>query len=124
MPSENSRTDSGNLERTVIFIRSESIGRGDDELGSSLMLNFMHHVSETDPPPGIMILMNAGVKLVADDSEILDSLRQLENRGVTILVCGTCLDFFRIRDRQSVGRASNMPEIIRTLLAASRVITI
>ena len=124
MPSENSRMESGTLEKTVIFIRSESIGRGDDELGSSLMLNFMHHLSEAGPLPGIMILMNAGVKLVADDSEILDSLKQLEEKGTKILACGTCLDFFGIRDRQSVGRASNMPEITKTLLAASRVITI
>jgi len=124
MSSENLQAGSRNRKGTVIFIRSESIGRGDDELGSNLMLNFMHHLSEAENAPDVIIMMNAGVKLVVGDSEILDSLRQLENRDVTILACGTCLDFFRIRNRQSVGRASNMPEITRTLLAASRVITI
>ncbi len=109
---------------TVVFIRSDTVGRGDDELGANLMINFLHHLSETDDSPSFIVMMNAGVKLVAGGSEVLDSLEQLEKKGTTILACGTCLSFFGIEEKQMVGKASNMPEIITTLLDASKVVTI
>ena len=124
MISENPRAESENRGKTVVFIRSDTVGRGDDELGSNLMLNFMYHLSETDPAPDAIIMMNAGVKLVAEDSEVLDSLRRLGKKGTRILACGTCLNFFELKERQKVGAASNMAEITETLLDASNVTTI
>ncbi|NQU07708.1 MAG: DsrE family protein, partial [Candidatus Abyssubacteria bacterium] len=59
-----------------------------------------------------------------EGSEVLDSLEQLEKKGTAILACGTCLSFFGIKEKQMVGKASNMPEIITTLLDASKVVTI
>ena len=113
-----------NLEETVLFICSDGIGRGDDELGSNLMLNFLHHLSEAERVPDHLVMMNAGVKLVTEGSEVIDSLKQLEEKGTKILACGTCLNFFGIQDKQRVGTASNMPEITNTLLGASNVITV
>jgi len=124
MSSENPQAGSGSRKGTVIFIRSDSIGRGNDELGSNLMMNFMHHVSEAENAPDIVIMMNAGVKLVVGDSEVLESLKQLAEKGTEILACGTCLKFFGIEDRQSVGKSSNMAEITDALLGAMRVITV
>ena len=109
---------------TTIFIRSDKIGRGDDELGLNLMINFLHHLGEKDSAPTSIILMNSGVKLVTEDSEVLDSMNRLEEKGVTILACGTCLNFFGIKEKQKVGIASTMPEITSTLLAADKVITV
>ena len=109
---------------TVLFIGSDTIGRGDDELGSSLMMNFLHQLGEAENPPEHIVLMNSGVKLAVEGSEVLDSLKHLGDRGTTVLACGTCLNFFGIADRQSAGKASNMPEITRTLLGAARVIAV
>jgi len=108
----------------AVFLRSDVIGQGDNELGATLMMSFLHHLSEIGSAPEFIVLMNAGVKLVVEGSEVLDSLQRLEERGTTILACGTCLQFFRIDDKQKVGRPSNMPEITKTLLDASKVITV
>ena len=88
------------------------------------MINFLHHLGEKNILPDSIILMNSGVKLVTEGSEALDSLRRLEEKSVNILACGTCLNFFGIKEKQVVGNASNMPDIINTLLEADKVVTI
>ena len=108
----------------VLLIRSDTVGRGDDELGANLMTNFVYHLNVADTTPDFVILMNAGVKLATEGSELLDDLKELESKGTEILACGTCLSFFDIKEKQSVGKASNMPEITKTLLEAAKVITI
>ena len=72
-------------ERTVIFIRSDTIGRGNDELGANLMMSHLHQLSMSDIVPDVLIMMNAGVKLVVEGSEVLEELGQLEKKGTTIL---------------------------------------
>jgi selenium metabolism protein YedF len=110
--------------QTAIFIRSDGIGHGDDELSKNLMMNFLHHLSVNVTSPDVIILMNSGVKLVSGDSEVLESFRDLEKKGVEILACGACLDFFHLREKQRSGKASNMVEITNILLSAAKVITI
>lgn len=108
----------------VLLVRSDTIGRGDDELGSNLMTNFVYHLSETSKTPEFIVLMNAGAKLAVEGSDVLDDLKRLEDKGATILACGTCLNYFGIDEQQRVGKTSNMPEITNTLLGADNVITI
>jgi len=111
-------------EPVTVLVHSDRVGEGDVELGYNLMLNFMHFLSETEPAPNTVIVMNAGVKLVEEGSDALDSLKKLEAKGTTILACTTCLNFFGIKDRQRVGKASNMAEIVKALLDSAKVITI
>ncbi len=108
----------------VVFITSDRIGRGDDELGQDLMLNFLHQLSECETKPDFVILMNGGVKLAVEGSEALASLEALEANAVTILACGTCLNFFGIKDKQRAGKPSNMVEITATMLNAKKVVTV
>lgn len=122
--SQENQTRTGNPEATVVFIRAETIGRGDDELGLNLMMNFIHHLSVTEPAPSVIIAMNAGVKLVIEGSDVLEDLRELERKGARILACGTCLNFFGVKEKQKVGVVSNMVEITKTLLEAKKVITV
>ena len=122
--SQQNQTHSSHSESTVVLIRSETVGHGDDELGANLMMNFLHQLSEADRTPDVVIMMNAAVKLAVEGSEVLDALKALESKGATILACGTCLNFFEMKDRQRVGKASNMLEITNTLLGASNVITL
>ena len=108
----------------VLFIGSDVVGRGEDYLGNLLMQKFLHTISGHRFKPETVILMNSGVKLVTQDSVVLGELRQLENQGVDILACGTCLSHFQLADRVAVGQVSNMSDITDTLLKAGKVISI
>jgi intracellular sulfur oxidation DsrE/DsrF family protein len=66
--------------------------------------------------------MNSGVKLAVEGSESLDDLRALLDMGVDILVCGTCLDYFDLKDKLAVGEVSNAYTIAETLLGAGNVV--
>jgi selenium metabolism protein YedF len=101
---------------TTVFISSDKIGSGDDELGSLLMRGFLRTISESGERPARIILMNSGVKLALDESTALSSLRALAAASVEILACGTCLDFYKVKDKLAVGRVSNMLEISGFLL--------
>jgi len=111
-------------KKTIVFVGSSTLGRGDEELGNVLMRSFIHTLTETEVPPQEIIFMNSGVKLVAEGSEVLDDLRSLESRGIEILACGTCLGYYRLKDAIRVGRISNMYDIAAALLEADRVVSI
>lgn len=101
---------------TTVFISSPTIGSGDDELGALLMRGFTYALAEAESPPARVILMNGGVTLAVEGSESLQNLKRLAERGVDILACGTCLEFYKLKDKLAVGRVSNMYEIAGRLL--------
>ena len=100
----------------TIFIPADKLGHGDDELGALLMRGFIYALSEGGEKPSRIILMNGGVRLAVEGSECLANLRRLAHDGTEILVCGTCLDYFKLKDRLAVGRVSNMYEITELLM--------
>jgi selenium metabolism protein YedF len=108
----------------VIVISSDTMGRGNDELGTLLMKGFIHALLETSPLPDNIIFLNTGVKLTVQGSEILEDLRTLVQKGVNILVCGTCLGFFEIKDLLAAGVVSNMYDIVETMTGATRLVQI
>jgi selenium metabolism protein YedF len=108
----------------VIVIGSNTMGRGDDELGTVLMKGFIHALMEASPQPDTLIFFNTGVKLTVQESEILEDLRTLMERGVNILVCGTCLGYFDIKDQLAAGTISNMYDITETMVGAERLVQI
>ena len=106
----------------VVFVPSDSLGRGPAELGERLMGAFFHSLLEVTPKPRTVVFMNAGVKLAVEGSRALDDLCALEALGVEILACGTCLSYFELSDRLAVGKVSNMYEIATVLLEAGKVV--
>ena len=76
-----------------------------------------------EPLPDTIIFYNTGVKLTVKDSDVIDDLRQLEKAGVTILICGTCTNYFNISNDLGAGAISNMYDIASTMAAAGRLIT-
>jgi len=100
----------------VLFISSDSLGRGSEELGRTLMKAFVNALSENEVIPKKIVMVNSGVKLACTGSELLEALRKLEKRGVEILVCGTCLNYFNLMKEIKVGKVSNAYEILNTLL--------
>lgn len=110
---------------TVLFIGSDILGRGENEqLGSLLMQMFLHTVSGLASRPETIILMNNGVKLVTSDSLVLEQLRRLEDQGVEVLACGTCLSRLQLADKVAAGQVSNMYNIANTMLRAQKVISL
>jgi selenium metabolism protein YedF len=106
----------------VIVFAENKMGRGNDELGYVLIRAFLHTVVEKKEKPDIMIFYNTGVKLTVQGSEVLDDLKQLEIEGVQLLVCGTCLNYFEIKDKLAAGMVSNMYDIVETMSSAGRLI--
>jgi len=107
---------------TVFLIPSDTIGQGSDELGGILMKVFFPTLLELEPKPNKLIFMNNGVKLTVEGSNFLDSLNKLAKQGIELLVCGTCLDYFGLKEKVKVGRISNFFEITEVLLNAEKVI--
>jgi selenium metabolism protein YedF len=106
----------------VIVISENKMGRGNDELGAVLIKAFMHTVAGQAQKPDVMIFYNTGVKLTVQGSDVLDDLKQLESEGVQILVCGTCLNYFEIKDKLAAGVVSNMYDIVETMSSAGRLL--
>jgi selenium metabolism protein YedF len=109
-------------KKVLVFIDGETIGKGNDELGRILMRSFLYTLKDLETRPWRIIFIYTGVKLAAEGSEYLDILKEIESLGVEILSCGTCLDYFNLKDRLKAGRISNMNEIVSSFIGATNVI--
>lgn len=109
---------------TTVFINKDRIGHGSDELGSNLMKAFITTLKDLSVQPKTICFMNSGVKLTVKEATTLPYLKELEKKGIEILVCGTCLSYFNLKEQIGVGRISNMYDISETMLKSSKVITL
>ena len=109
-------------QKPVVYINSPLLGIGDEALGSILMRAFLKTLLDLKPKPYRLILINSGVRLSSEGSEVLETLKALSDQGVAILSCGTCLDFYGLKERLRVGTVSNMFEIAQSLLDANPLI--
>ncbi|NWF97782.1 MAG: sulfurtransferase-like selenium metabolism protein YedF [Nitrospirae bacterium] len=109
---------------TTIFINKDRIGHGNDELGKNLIKAFISTIKDLSVQPRTLCFMNSGVKLTINGAETVPHLKNLEEKGIEILVCGTCLSFYNIKDKLAVGKISNMYDISEAMLKSSKVITI
>jgi len=109
-------------EKVVVYINSHLLGIGDEALGSFLMKAFLKTLMDLERRPDRLILINSGVQLASEDSKVLETLMVLSEKGVEIVSCGTCIDFYGLKDKMKVGAISNMYDILQSLLEADRVI--
>ncbi len=107
-----------------VFIATDVMGAGDDELGGRLMANFTATLPELGPELWRIVLVNAGVRLAVPGHACFDSLKALEDAGVSILVCGTCLDFFDLLEARGLGQTTNMLDVVTSLQLATKVIRV
>lgn len=110
--------------RTLVMIISPLFGSGDDELGAKLMKNFIATLPEMGESLWRLVLLNGGVTLAIDDSPVIDDLRRLEEAGVSILVCGTCLEHFEVLARKAVGQTTNMLDVVTSMQLADKVVRV
>lgn len=105
----------------VVAIAGEFMGRGDDDLGALLMRGCVNSLFELDRLPRAVVMYNSGVKLAVRGSDTARSLEKLQDKGVMIICCGTCVDFFDLKDKLSVGKISNMLTINELLASADHI---
>lgn len=109
--------------RLVYVISSDSMGRGDDELGWALLQTYIQTIKDIQPLPEKIIFYNSGVKQVATESGALEALKHLQAQGVEILACGTCLDYFKLKSAIKVGQISNMYDIMSSMTDADKIVS-
>ena len=108
---------------TVVFVASDLLGQGDQELGRALMLAAIKNLVKMEGgAPSHVLFMNAGVLLCCEGSHATADLQALELAGAVLLSCGTCLDWFETRDTLIAGRVSTMGEILSLMNRAARVV--
>ena len=110
------------VEKVVVYINSNLLGVGDEALGVILMRAFLKTLLDIEKKPLRLILINSGVKLASEGSEVLQTLKGLCDKGVEILACGTCLDFYGLKEKLKVGKVSNMYEIAQSLMETDRLV--
>jgi selenium metabolism protein YedF len=111
-------------ENTVFLLTSNTLGHGSEELGTVLIKSFFYALLEKEPLPRLLLFMNSGVYLTSENSPVAEHLQALSERGVEILSCGTCLDYYELKDKLAVGGITNMYTIVEELAAADKAITL
>ncbi len=108
----------------ALFVNKDAIGTNEGDLGPSLITMFFYTLCESNDPPRYVLFMNEGVKLPAENEQIAEHLKTLQEKGTEVLVCGTCLKFYGIADKLMTGNVSNMYDISERMHAADKVITL
>ncbi|MEI7829616.1 MAG: sulfurtransferase-like selenium metabolism protein YedF [Prolixibacteraceae bacterium] len=106
----------------VVVVSSDKMGDGDAELGAILIKAFLNSLIEQPILPTHLIFYNSGVKLATNDSGVIGSLKTLDESGVDVMICGTCVDFYEVKTLLAVGRISNMFTITETMAKAGHII--
>jgi len=109
------------MAKKIFLIQSESLGRGEDQLGGLLTANFLRLLGENNEKPESIIFWNTGVRLVCEGSKVLGHLRRLEFQGVTILACTSCLEYFDLVDKVAVGKPTTMVKSIEAMFGGNVV---
>ena len=106
----------------LVVLSADHMGEGAEELGKILMKSFLYALTQQDELPDTILFYNGGAKLTCEGSESLEDLKDLAARGVEILTCGTCLNFYGITEKLQVGSVTNMYDIVERMSSADRVI--
>ena len=104
------------MKKKVFLIQSEGLGKGEEQLGLILMATFLRVLGESKEKPETIIFWNTGVRLLCEGSRVLDHLKKLEEQGVTLLACTTCLEYFESTDKIVVGKPTTMAKSIQSML--------
>ena len=106
----------------LVVLSGNVMGTGDAKLGTSLMKAFVFALTKQDQLPDTILCYNSGAYLTCEGADTLEDLKLLESEGVTILTCGTCLDFYGLKEKLAVGGVTNMYDIVERMESAAQII--
>jgi intracellular sulfur oxidation DsrE/DsrF family protein len=112
------------MQNTVILVTSNGMGNADEKLQQLLFGKYVELLSQNDRLPGAFCFYTDGVKLVCEDSPVIEGLRRLESNGVRLIICSTCLTYFELTEKVQVGIVGGMGDILEAQMKAEKVITI
>ncbi len=124
-PSPESETETCTPDQrgdAIVVVSSDRMGSGNDELGKVLIKGFIFAVTQLDTLPRKMLFYNGGATLTTEGSDSLEDLKSLEAQGVEILTCGTCLDYYQLKEKLAVGTVTNMYSIVEAMAEAGKII--
>lgn len=109
-------------KRTVLALTARGLGRGNEELGQTLAVNFLRTIAFRDEVPELVVCYNEGVLLAEQGAAAVPMLEALARKGADIVLCGTCINYFGIGERIAVGRVGDMHGIVEALMTADKVL--
>lgn len=112
------------MKNTVILITNNGMGNADEKLQHTLMAKYFELLLQNDSLPAALCFYTLGVKLVCEGSPVIEQLRNLEQKGVRLIVCSTCLNYYDITEKVKVGIVGGMGDIIEAQAKADKVITL
>ena len=112
------------VKDTVILVTNKGMGIGPEELKLTLIGKYLQLLDQNGELPAAICFYTEGVKLATDGSAVLEQLRVLEKKGVRLIVCSTCLNYYGLTDQLALGIAGGMNDILEAQLKAEKVITL
>ncbi len=106
-----------------VFTRN-GMGEAPEGLQQTLVAKFLSLAAQAEEKPAKILFYTEGVKLVCEGSPVLQWLRILEDAGVELIVCSTCLEYFGLIDKVRVGKVGGMPGILAALQEADKVVSL
>ena len=112
------------MKDTIILVTNNGMGKADLALQHKLIAKYFGLLMQNASLPAAICFYTDGVKLTITNSPVLEQLKALEAKGVRLIICSTCLDYYNIGDQTQVGIVGGMTDIIEAQTKASKVITI
>ncbi len=112
------------MKDTVILVKSNGMGKAELALQQKLIAKYFELLMQNDNLPSAICFYTEGVKLTIAGSPVIDQLKVLEAKGVRLIICSTCLDFYNASGQTQVGIVGGMPDIIEAQTKAAKVITL
>jgi len=112
------------MSEVVILVTNSGLGNGEKGFREKMMGVFLSTLATFPELPGKILFYTEGVKLVVEGSPVLGELKALEEKGVHLITCGTCLDYFGLKDQLVVGEVGGMAAILQAMLEAEKVLTV
>lgn len=106
----------------LLVLSANTMGTGDEKLGKALMKAFVFALTRQDTLPETVLCYNTGAFLTCEGADTLEDLKLLESEGVTVLTCGTCLDFYGLKEKLAVGGVTNMYDIVERMESARTLV--
>lgn len=108
----------------VLLITADALGKDAPELAKKLMNNYLYTLTEAEELPTHILFLNSGVLTLVEGADTEATLADLSNKGVKVMACGTCVDYFQVREKITVGEITNMYNIRDIMARAAKVITL
>jgi len=109
---------------TAIVITNNGMSNADKKLSNVLLTNYLNLLFDEDLIPNTILFYGEGVKTVVEGSLFIESFEKLEDKGVNLIVCKTCLNFYGLLEKVKVGKIGTMADIIHYQWGVDKVITL